>query len=441
MSLTIKQKKNEIILNKYGQNFCAAPFTSLYEGEKGTITTCCKSRHEIGNTKTHTYEEVVNSEHMKQTRLQLLNGEKPKQCINCFEHEEKTKSISIVRETENAIAYNSGNLDTIINEMESDGTIKNQMPAWLDLLSTNKCNFSCLGCKPHLSSTIAKKYNAEFQILHDAENNDYKNWTEEWTNENQPRIDYILKYGHTLDQIHLNGGEPFLSAETYELLDAMIEAGLNKTVKLWSHTNGSILKNYKGKDLITDYFAKWKRARITMSNDGIGIVGEYIRYGYTDEKWKEVFLKISKYSHIDLQVNSCLNIFNVFHLRKWNEDLLELAKEAGKTGTSWNALKIWDDKTVNICMLGICNDTKEHAVAYLDTILNDYQSGQIKLNNIWAEKISIYKKLIENSNMPKPEYISAFVCGVEALDLRRKIKFKDACPELIPLFEKAKRLI
>lgn len=441
MSYIPPSNKNRKILKKYGKNFCAAPFISLYEGEKGTITTCCKSRTEIGNTSKDSYEEVVNSDYMKKLRLDFLKGEKPEQCNGCWDYEKNTKAISNVREFENVVAHDSGNLDTIIEEMEEDGTIKNQMPAWLDLLSTNKCNFSCLGCKPHLSSTIARQYNKEFEILHNRGNDDYSKWDSEWTNENQPRIDYILKYKDTIKKIHLNGGEPFLSAETYELLDAMIDAGLNETIQLWSHTNGSILKNYKGKDLITDYFAKWKNARITMSNDGTGIVGEYIRYGYTDQKWNEVFLKITEYPHIEIGVGGCLNIFNIFHLRKWSQDLFELGKKSGKTGTNWADLKIWNDNTVNIYMLGICEDTKEQAIDHIDSMFQDYQSGLIQLDDSWIRRLPYYKESIENAQMPKTEHIRAFVRGVEALDLKRKIKFKDACPELIPLFEKAKKLI
>lgn len=441
MNIPHPMLRNREVLKKYGKNFCAAPFMSLYEGEEGTITTCCKSRHEIGNTKKNSYEEVVNSEHMKKLRLQMLNGEKPKQCKNCWSYEEQTQTIASAREFNNTVAYDSGNLDRIIKKMKPDGTIKHQMPAWLDLLSTNKCNFSCLGCKPHLSSSIAKKYNKEFQILHNAEGSDYNKWTEEWTNGNKPRIDYILKYGHTIQQIHLNGGEPFLSSETYELLDAMIEAGLNETITLWSHTNGSILKNYKGKDLIKDYFAKWKSARITLSNDGFGKTGEYIRYGYTDEKWREVFLKIAEYPHIEISVGSCINVFNIFHLREWSQEIVNLAEEAKIPHTKFADLKAWGDNTVNMHMIGVCRETKQKAIEYIENLLEDHRNGTHKLPYEWIKRLPHFNKAIKESKMPDKEHIRAFALGVEALDKKRKVKFIEACPELITLYEKAKTFI
>jgi hypothetical protein len=441
MSKNKNMHKNRKILRQYGWNFCAAPFMSLYEGEGGTITTCCKSRYEIGNTSKDSYEEVVNSDHMKKIRLQILNGEKPEQCRNCWSYEKETNTIAGAREWNNIMAYESGNLDRVIKFMKPDGTLKKQMPAWIDLLSTNKCNFSCMGCKPNLSSTIAKTYNEEFQILHDAKNSDYSDWTEEWTNENRPRIDYILKYKDTIKQIHLNGGEPFLSAETYELLDAMIDAGLNETITLWSHTNGSILKNYKGKDLIKDYFAKWKRVRLTISNDGFGIVGGYIRYGYTDEKWREVFLKAAEYPNIEIAAGGCLNIFNIFHLEEWGQNLIQIGKDAGIKNTEFVDLKAWGDRTVNINMIGVCKDTKQKAIKYIDDLLQRHKKSKDVLPDGWLRRLPAMRDAIANAKMPEKNYIRGFVNGIDALDKKRKIKFADACPELIPLYEKAKTLI
>lgn len=425
---------------RYGKNFCAAPFISLYEGENGMITTCCRSRTEIGNINKDLYEDVVNSNYMKNLRLQFLNNEKPTQCKNCWEYEDRTKLISSARSFNNEISQKNKNLEIILENIKDDGTIVNQMPVWLDLLSTNKCNFACLGCKPHLSSTIAKKYNREFQILHNNVD-DYTKWKSEWNNNNKAKIDYILKYGHTIKEIHLNGGEPFLSSETYEMLDAMIDAGLNETITLWSHTNGSITKNYKGKDLVKDYFAKWKHAKITMSNDGVGIVGQFIRYGYTDKKWGKLFLKISDYPHIQLSAGCCLNIFNVFHLKTWTNRLLDLGKKINRNTLEWLDLKMWNDYSVSVRMLGICDQTKQNALDHIDQLLETNSSKKIILSDAWAEKLPLFKKVIETSTVPDIRHIRSFVLGIESLDKKRSVKFKDACPELISLYTKAKTFI
>ena len=428
MKRTEVVKVNMKVLKKYGKNFCSAPFTSLYEGENGIITTCCKSRKSLGNTETDNYEDVVNSEYLKDLRLKFLRGERPDHCLNCWHIEEITNKISGPREYNNFLGKK--NLTQVANEMLPDGTITEQKPAWLDLLSSNKCNFACVGCKPHLSSTIAKKFNEEFSILH--EKDSYKDFNKEWTNNINPRLDYILKYGDSIKMIHLNGGEPFMSEDTYDLLDAMMNAGLHKKITLWSHTNGSILTNYKGKDLVNDYFSKWKDARITMSLDGVGKVGSFIRYGYTDEKWQSVLSKIQEQKHIEINVHGCLNIFNVFHLEEWGATVHKLLN-----GYNRAHLGMWSDNSVNFKMLGICEDTKKRAVQLIEKLLSKDDLLPIR----WYTELNFYKKSIEEAGRPATSHIRAFVKGVEALDQKRNIKFKDACPELIPLMNKAKTLI
>ena len=41
------------------------------------------------NMRNHTIEEVWNSEHMRTTRLQMLNEEVPASCRKCFAEEER----------------------------------------------------------------------------------------------------------------------------------------------------------------------------------------------------------------------------------------------------------------------------------------------------------------------------------------------------------------
>jgi organic radical activating enzyme len=428
--------KKRNVTEKYGKSFCAAPFFSLYEGENGIITTCCKSTTAIGNTNENSYEEVVNSEHMKKIRLQFLNNEKPEQCNACWNYEENTNTISDIRNLNNNIANTTNNFKKVIKSMDADGTIKNQQPALLDLLSTNKCNFSCLGCKPHLSSSIAKNYNKEFQVLHNDRQGKFKNWTSEWTNNNQPRINYIRKFGSSINRIHLNGGEPFLSKETYDLLDIMIEEGLHNSVTLWSHTNGSILKNYKNKDLIKDYFSIWKDAKISLSNDGFGKVGEYIRYGYNDNKWLEVFFKIVEYPNIQINIDGCLNIFNVFHLKEWGSKILQIGNQAGITNDAFANIKIWNDNTLNMYMLGACEETKNKAIEYLESAVNE---NSLELPAMWNRKIPKYIEVLKTSAPPSKEDMVAFATGIKVLDKKRKVKFAEACPELIPLYEKIQK--
>ena len=63
-----------------------------------------------------------------------------------------------------------------------------------------------------------------------------------WKNDGKKKVQYVLDHADTIKDIHLNGGEPWLAEETYELLDALLKRGLHKKIFIWSHTNGSITK-------------------------------------------------------------------------------------------------------------------------------------------------------------------------------------------------------
>jgi organic radical activating enzyme len=420
----ISRQKNEYILNKYGSNFCAAPFTSFHEGENGLISTCCKTRNPLGFTSEKSIEEILNSDEAKKIRKQFLNNEKPEQCISCWKAEESGK-ISSNRFHSNYTGFD--NIDNAVKNTQSNGTLLPQVPVWLDLLWTNKCNFSCLGCKPTLSSTIANKYMTEFSILHDV---DYAKSTQSWKNSNQNKIDYILKHKDTIKIIHLNGGEPLMAEDLYEFLEILIDNGLHKKITIWSHTNGSI-GQYKGKDLILDYLSQWgDKCKITLSNDGHGKYGEYIRYGYTDHKWIETYKKI-KEAKISFNIQSCLNVFNVFYLDEFS-DWIYKNLDGTDQKIVHGSLTLWLNETLSIRMLNHVPALKEEAIKNLENVLNkkNIPSG-------W-KTIESHINWLKLDNTIKENHLISFYNGISAIDKKRKTNLLEVFPKIEPLYHLAK---
>ena len=416
MSELTPEERNQILIKKYGEKFCAAPFTSLHEGEGGLISTCCKTRNPLGFTANNTLEEIINSNESKQVRKQFLEKKAPAQCNACWEKEENG-SISLNRLFSNSVSFDQ--IDNIIKNTELDGTLKKQSPVWLDLLWTNKCNFACLGCKPEISSTIANQYINEYSILH---NIDYTNSVTNWNNHNDKKIEYILKHKDSIDLIHLNGGEPFMSEDIYDFLDILIKNNLHKKITIWSHTNGSV-KKYKGKDIILDYLSKWEdKCRITMSIDGHGKIGEYIRYGYNDKKWLETYNKIDS-SKIQLSLQSCLNIFNIFYIGEFADWISD------NNLTQNSKLTMWYDSTINIRMLNHIPELKSKAIEYLKQTL---EKNNLPPN--WKKEIPNYIKWLEVSDYANESKLISFYQGMSALDKKRNTSILETFPVLEPLY-------
>jgi len=428
-----ENEKNKKILEKYGKNFCAAPFTSIYEGEHGLLTTCCKaSRTPIGNINNESYEDAINSEYAKQLRVDILNGKKSNHCENCWFYEDNEKTISPPRKFNNAMSYNV--IDEVISTMDEDGKLNVQKPAWLDLLSSNNCNFSCLGCSPNLSSSIAKKFKTEFSILHNHKKDYYTEYNDVWSNDNNSRIEYILKYHSSIEKIHFNGGEPFLDYNNYILLEKLLENNLNEKIEIWLHTNGSI-DTFKGKNIITDYLKYWGgNSSITMSNDGFGDRGSFIRYGYNDKKWIKIFNSIVD-NKIKIGVQSCINIFNINYIPEWGEQLNNIFTERN-LDTQDCFLDIWSSDTVNYRMLNICPKTKKRTLKKLKTYLKSD-----KIPKGWKYQLPSIISTLSKTTDIDTNCVKSLIDGIDALDKVRNVKFLKTFPELINLYNNAKKII
>jgi len=403
--------------------FCAAPFTSMYEGQFGKVTACCAMKEEIGNSHENSLEEIFNNDTFKSLRKSFLNNEFPKQCVACSSFEERHGVVATVRKSANAFAGDKINL--ALAHTRSDGTLDKQVPVYLDLLWSNKCNFACLGCKGELSSTIATKYNEAFAIAH---NKDVKDFNSNlWSNTNKDRIDYILKYKDTIDRIHLNGGEPFMQKGVFELLDAMIEHDLHKTVSIWAHTNGSI-SSYKGKNLINDYLSKWgARCSITISHDGHGKRGEYVRYGLKQDKWLDTMRRFTK-SGITVNIQTCYNVFNALNLAElynWYETNTSISYQNRK-------INAWYGPAPYIAkVLQLDKTLLDQANNQLDIL------AQIKKKDVNMKWDLNYLRAFLNSPLSNKEIDSItknFRKSIDKFDELRNTNFLETFPELAPIY-------
>lgn len=413
---------------KYGGSFCCAPWNTVWTGSNGDIKFCCASTDVLGNIKQQPIEEIYNNPLAKKLRTQFLKGIKPEGCYTCWDRERGGTSIGHARSLSNEQGKHV--IDDSINHTLEDGTLTKQNLKFIDLIWTNKCNFSCIHCVPWLSSTIATTYQDVFKIWlsHDSRN-DPENYQSPDKLDNSRKLNFILANADQLEEIHLNGGEPFLQTETFILLDELIKNPCHKNIRLWIHTNGSI-KTYKNIDIVDEYLSKWQgKCQIVMSHDHFGERGEYFRYGYKEDKWLDNFKRFRE-AGIETSIETSLTIFNVLTLDK----LFLWYKENGILEYAYPCLNyvvspdIW-----NFLNLGFDTELKKQTETSLINV------GKLvaypKMYKDWYMNIQNCLELL-TKDYDYAKVYEKFIPAISALDTKRSTNFLQTFPELNLFYQK-----
>ena len=469
------------ILKKHGKRFCGAPWSSLIFESTGGIKFCCMAgQGESGNIQGDltNLNDIINSPKAMEIRKHFLDGTMDKRaesdlnpdasvteryCDTCWDLEHRYKHPADPREA--VTEWSQHVIDDLVANTDANGYMNKIAPAWLDIVFSNKCNFACMGCTFENSTTIGK-YLAAY-ALRDGKpiegethgetffNYDDKVFTKESYTEEESYIsgvdadaliDHIIEHQETITHVHFQGGEPFMMPEVYKALDRFIEHDLHKPggIYIWCHTNGSV-RTFKGEDIIKKYLSKWEdRFQISMSHDGFGPRGEYIRYGYRDKKWLETFQRIYD-TGACIGIQHSVNIFNILHQEEclnwyWDNCLSKISDpyHIGLTLNPWGGAYKFENIRVVPALaekaiegLNNCRDfckafTKEFYDPVLERHLQVFNEG--KKYGSYINSLKDYKEFVANATQPHPA--RHFIDSVNKFDEMRGTDFHKTFPEL-----------
>ena len=76
-------------IDKVSDTFCVLPWSHLHAWPDGKAMLCCianggKNMGEVGDFSQNNYQEIINSDKLKQVRLDMLSGKRVEQCKNNF---------------------------------------------------------------------------------------------------------------------------------------------------------------------------------------------------------------------------------------------------------------------------------------------------------------------------------------------------------------------
>ena len=363
----------------YSKTWCVYPFIHLATFTNGSLSPCCVAKpYKHVNLNNLTIPEAWNHSEIQDLRNQLLTGQQPANCKNCFLDE--SLGVDSHRTSSNRVFKKEYNI-TQNNFNSQIVDISNLIT--FDLRLGNTCNLKCVMCRPNEShkwyDDIVKlqTYSLPPVVKQDL---DYK------SNYNRADYNWIYKniFWENIDQILPNikefifgGGEPFMLKEVKNLMKRAIELDISKDISIRFHTNGTYLTS---EDF--ELFQHFKRIQLMFSIDGVDDINYFLRY---PAKWDKIISNINeneKYgSNIESFILCTLTGVSAFYLN----DLYNFVYNQ-----QWKKLKV-----ENI-ILG-----RVHHPTYLNPQILDLKRKQIitdKFNKIAESYPSVEKTIFENLN-------------------------------------------
>ncbi len=299
------------------KTFCPLPWIHLATRPNGDVRVCCTANASGAgkqdektaglvkkdgiamNLRDHTIEEVWNSEHMRRTRLQMLNGEIPVSCTKCFN--EEAKGITSKRQWESAEWKQRLDFDKLIASTKEDGTAPVSIP-YFDLRLGNLCQLKCVMCSPHDSSSWIKEWKLQYPQYKNEDLIADQGWDDQYDYTWYKKGSFIDSMKHqafNIQELYFAGGEPLLIPEHYKILGFMVDEGYAKDCNLRYNSNGLELP-----DKLFKLWEHFKEVRFNFSIDAYGQRNDYIRY---PSKWADIEKNLRKLDE-NTKDNTVINI-------------------------------------------------------------------------------------------------------------------------------------
>ena len=320
-------KKESGQLKNQSKTFCLHPFTGLATREDGAILACCRSQP-IGWIQKNSLEDIWNNETIRRMRQQVLNNERPKECVACFNLEDQGVESLRQRHIKNTIPESRVNLyPDALSKLEDNFYMPFEIPT-MEIKLNNLCNLKCKMCHPMDSTSwndwelVEGFYKDEKNFMVGAINDlnlkkkpyldkfdDNPNW---WDS-----FEKIIPY---FRRAEFAGGEPLMDPQHYRILDMLAPYGHQIEIKY--ATNMSVLGIKNGRS-IWDYWPKFKSVAVNVSIDGIGESYEHIRGNADWAKLVENIKSIQTIPNISRIVGAvCVQAGNIMILDKMIEYFL-----------------------------------------------------------------------------------------------------------------------
>ena len=305
--------------NDYG-NWCPEIYRSMFidrhNSDQLRVAPCCQADSRLEKV---TDFDFNTSEYLNQLREKFNRGERPKECIKCWQAEE----LGTRSRREGAIEF--------FQSPEIDRSVSLQR---IDYNTTWACNLACVMCGPQSSSLWATQKNLNKSQLSKIGRHF----------RNQNNFLDKLEVAH-VKRIHFNGGEPLLNNDHIDMLVKLEQQDVLKNTEISYNTNGTMMPNKKTIDL----WNKSRLVRLYFSIDAVGTAFEYIRWpGVWSQTCKNMLdMKRDLPSNVMFGFNSTIgshNLFEMIDVWNWFDQNISTNREGDMSDFCWQFANNFDIK-------------------------------------------------------------------------------------------------
>jgi len=259
---------------------------------------------------------------------------------------------------------------------------------------------------------------------------------------------------YDLDTFRITGGEPLMSKDTWKVLDFIIDnPNPNKELKLAINSNlgidDNLVDNFIEKLKVITGEDKVKEMIVFTSVDTIGDHAEYIRHGFSNERfWNNIHKILSQLPKVTVTVMSTYNALSPFKYNDLIENIWEVKREYQNNERYWkhpilldtSYLRYPTHQTVRI----LEDEHKElilknaEKALYLgvpvfnrtDMAMTETETRKIKRIYDWSYSDITEEELVRDRNN--------FITFVDEHDRRRGTNFLKTFPELEDFYHRIK---
>jgi len=421
-------------LDNISESMCYAKWSQVSLHLTNGMTQSCyhPPTHKVDiNELEHDPSALHNTPQKARERKQMLQGIRPEGCSYCWRIEDAGCTSDRIYRSGEYWAQNSRK-DIIASTQRTDMKIN---PRYVEVNFNQACNFKCIYCSPHLSTTWHDeiKKHGPLEIIDRNGNIAHHNDTEylerdglmpiRTAQKDNPYVEAFWKWWpelyETLEVFRMTGGEPLMDVNTYKVLDyiyehpnAWLELSITSNLcppnkELWTKFMDKVKKLEEIQIWESSRFNPgsgnhWyvnmavKNLALFVSVDSVDEQAEYLRTGLNFETMRENCVEfLNNTNNTTLTFINTFNVMSMGRARDYMQFILDLRTEFNreKQGVKkisihdpnfdhpdreiWPRQKIWFDvpllRSPDWMSINILDDSFDHYLEETITFMEEHR--------------------------------------------------------------------